>query len=154
MADNKPIRILIIHGPNLDLLGQRETDIYGHKSLAEINESIARCAKTLEAEVDFFQSSSEGAIVQKIGEARTEFQGIVINPAAYTHTSVAIRDAIAAINLPTVEVHLSNVDAREEFRRHSYLAPVCLGRISGFGANSYHLGLHGLVRHLRKDRHT
>lgn len=135
------MKILVIHGPNLNLLGEREPDIYGTTSLNDINAGIAALAEELKVEVEFFQSNHEGEIVEKIGAARKGFNAIVINPAAYTHTSVAIRDAIAASNVPAVEVHLSNIYGREEFRQKSLIAPVCRGQISGFGAESYLLAL-------------
>lgn len=135
-------KILVIHGPNLNLLGRRETDIYGKVSLNEINKSLEEEAKRLNLSIEIFQSNHEGEIVQKIQEVQSAgFNAILINPAAYTHTSVAIRDAISAIEVPTVEVHLSNIYAREEFRHTSLIAPVAAGQISGFGANSYRLGL-------------
>lgn len=135
-------KILIIHGPNLNLLGRRETDIYGKVSLDEINKSLREEAARLNLSIEIFQSNHEGEIVQKIQEAKPDgFNAILINPAAYTHTSVAIRDAVSAIEIPVVEVHLSNIYAREEFRHTSLIAPVAAGQISGFGANSYRLGL-------------
>lgn len=135
-------KILIIHGPNLNLLGRRETDIYGKVSLDEINKSLKEEAAGLNLSIEIFQSNHEGEIVQKIQEAKPAgFNAILINPAAYTHTSVAIRDAVSAIEIPVVEVHLSNIYAREEFRHTSLIAPVAAGQISGFGANSYRLGL-------------
>jgi 3-dehydroquinate dehydratase II len=137
-------KILIIHGPNLNLLGAREPEIYGKTTLEDINKSIAQVAKELGLEAKVFQSDHEGEIVQEIGQASKNFEGIVINPAAYTHTSVAIRDAVAACGLPTVEVHLSNIYAREEFRHKSLTAPVCKGQISGFGIESYILALHAI----------
>ena len=137
-------RVLVIHGPNLNLLGVREPDIYGNKGLAAINESLKALGGTLGMDIDTVQSNSEGDIVDTIQKARDEYDGILINPAAYTHTSVAVRDAIAAVGLPCVEVHLSNIHRREEFRRHSYTAAVCVGQISGFGPYSYELGLMAL----------
>ena len=137
-------RVLVIHGPNLNLLGVREPDIYGNKGLTAINESLKALGGTLGMDVDTIQSNSEGDIVDTIQQARDEYDGILINPAAYTHTSVAVRDAIAAVGLPCVEVHLSNIHQREEFRRHSYTAAVCVGQISGFGPYSYELGLMAL----------
>ncbi len=135
-------KILIIHGPNLNLLGERETDIYGQTSLDEINQSLKKEAKELNLSIEVFQSNHEGGIVQKIQEApKSGFNAIIINPAAYTHTSVAIRDAVSAVSIPTIEVHLSNIYAREEFRHTSLTAPVAAGQISGFGAASYILGL-------------
>lgn len=135
-------KILIIHGPNLNLLGKRETDIYGKVSLDEINKTLKKEAQRLNLSIEVFQSNHEGEIVQKIQEAKQAgFNAVLINPAAYTHTSVAIRDAISATEIPTVEVHLSNIYAREEFRHMSLIAPVAAGQISGFGAHSYILGL-------------
>jgi 3-dehydroquinate dehydratase II len=143
-------RVLVLHGPNLNLLGLREPGIYGSLTLAEINRALEEEAKKLQANVFPFQSNHEGVLVDAIHEAVGQHEGILINPGAYTHTSVALRDAIAAVNLPTVEVHLSNIHKREEFRHHSYIAPVAIGQISGFGAQSYLLGLQALVHHLRK----
>lgn len=142
--------ILVIHGPNLDLLGKREPQIYGSTTIAEINQALEAAAKTAGASVETFQSNHEGEIVSKIGAASDKFGGILINPAAYTHTSVAIRDAVSACGLPTVEVHLSNIYAREEFRHQSLVAPVAKGQISGFGLHSYELGLAALIRILKK----
>jgi len=136
-------RILVIHGPNLNLLGTREPHLYGTQTLAQINQYIGTSFPDLEFE--FFQSNHEGAIIDKIQQAQGNFDGIVINPGAYTHTSIAIRDAIASISIPVVEVHLSNIFAREEFRRRSVITPVCKGLISGFGAESYALGIRALV---------
>jgi 3-dehydroquinate dehydratase-2 len=134
-------RILVVNGPNLNLLGQREPDVYGKTTLEEIQSAMKSLAAELKLELTFFQSNHEGEIVDKIGAAAKEFSAIVINPAAYTHTSVAIRDAIAASGLPAVEVHLSNIYAREEFRHKSLIAPVAKGQIAGFGLNSYLLAL-------------
>jgi 3-dehydroquinate dehydratase-2 len=134
-------RILIIHGPNLQLLGTREPGIYGTVTLASINAQLRARAKKLKIGVTILQSNHEGAIVEAIGRARIRYQGIVINPAAYTHTSVAIRDALAAIGIPVIEVHLSNIHAREEFRKNSLISPVAKGTIMGFGPKSYLLGL-------------
>ncbi|MCC5638962.1 type II 3-dehydroquinate dehydratase [Nostoc sp. CHAB 5844] len=147
----QPLSILVLHGPNLNLLGQREPGIYGAVTLAEINRLLQEKAAPLQASVFAMQSNHEGALVDAIHEALGKHQGILINAGAYTHTSVALRDAIAAVNLPTVEVHLSNIYRREDFRHHSYIAPVVIGQISGFGAQSYLLGLQALVDHLRKD---
>lgn len=138
-------KILVIHGPNLDLLGAREPGIYGTATLASINRSLTRAAVAQKASVQFFQSNHEGEIVTRIGSADGAFDGILMNPAAYTHTSVAIRDAVAAVRLPVVEVHLSNIYAREAFRHHSLIAPVAAGQISGFGPASYELGLTALL---------
>lgn len=141
------MRILIINGPNINLLGTREPEIYGTLTLDKIEEELSKFASNLSLELKFFQSNVEGEIVDAIQKAKHEWgcNGIVINPAAYTHTSVAIRDAISAVALPTVEVHISNIHAREEFRKVSYTAPVCIGQITGFGIDSYKLGLKGLV---------
>ncbi len=140
--------VLVLNGPNLNLLGLREPGIYGNVTLEQINAELCRLAESLGARLEVLQSNHEGVLVDAIHDARHRHDGIVINAGAYTHTSVAIRDAIAAVQLPTVEVHLSNVDKRESFRHHSYLSAVVLGQISGFGADSYYLGLRGLIRHL------
>jgi 3-dehydroquinate dehydratase-2 len=139
-------KILVIHGPNLNMLGEREPEIYGSVTLDKINEEITALALELRVEVHVFQSNHEGEIVEKIGQARKDYDGIVINPAAYTHTSVAIRDAIAAAHVPTIEVHISNVYAREEFRQKSITAPVCRGQISGLGIDSYLLGIRAAAK--------
>ncbi len=131
------------------MLGKREPGIYGSQTLQDINEALVKVAESLEVKLTFFQSNHEGALVDTVQEALNLHQGILINPGAYTHTSVAIRDAIAAVAIPTVEIHLSNIHQREAFRHHSYIAPVAVGQISGFGADSYRLGLEGLVKHLR-----
>jgi 3-dehydroquinate dehydratase-2 len=141
--------VLVLHGPNLNLLGLREPGIYGSTTLAQINQQLKEDGKTLQAEVTPLQSNHEGVLVDAIHEAVNRYQGIVINAGAYTHTSVALRDAIAAVSIPTVEVHLSNIYRREPFRHHSYLAPVVVGQISGFGPESYRLGLQALVSHLQ-----
>lgn len=141
--------ILVIHGPNLNLLGEREPDIYGTVSLPKINQAIQKEAQKLSAQVMFVQSNHEGELVDVIGAAKKSYHGILINPAAYTHTSVALRDALAACGIPAVEVHLSNIYAREEFRRQSLTAPVCVGQVSGFGPESYLLGLRALVETLK-----
>ena len=140
----------MLHGPNLNLLGLREPGIYGSLTLAEINRLLESKAMELQAGIFSMQSNHEGVLVDAIHGALGKHQGIVINAGAYTHTSVALRDAIAAVNLPTVEVHLSNIYRREDFRHHSYIAPVVIGQISGFGAQSYLLGLQALVYHLRQ----
>lgn len=140
------MKVFVIHGPNLDLLGEREINIYGSVSLAEINQRLRAIAKENKAEVECFQSNHEGDIVDKIGKAKGKVDFIIINPAAYTHTSVAIADAIAATSIPTIEVHISNIYKREEFRRKSLIAPVCLGQISGFGDNSYYLALRAVLK--------
>jgi len=141
------MNILIVHGPNLGLLGRREPGIYGSATLEDVNRLCETAAKELGSTVTCRQSDVEGELVGWIGEASTEYNGIVINPAAYTHTSVAIRDAIAACGLPVVEVHLSNTHAREPFRHESLTAPVCLGQIMGFGPQGYVFGLHALHTH-------
>jgi len=138
-------KILVIHGPNLDLLGQREPKIYGRVTLKEINSSLKKIAKKLRVSLIIKQSNHEGEIVDFIGKAKNKFDGLLINPAAYTHTSVAIRDAIAASGLLTVEVHLSNIYSREEFRHKSLISPVAKGTILGFGQHSYYLGLEALL---------
>ncbi len=143
------IKILVLHGPNLNLLGMREPGIYGSVTLAEINQKLQTAATSLGAEVTCLQANSEGALVDAIHSAWGTQRGLLINAGAYTHTSIAIRDAIAAVNIPTVEVHLSNIYRREQFRHHSYIAPIAIGQISGFGAESYYLGLQALVHHLQ-----
>ena len=141
------LRLLVLHGPNLNLLGTREPSVYGNLSLAEIDKSIVRHAATLGIVVQSKQSNVEGELVTWIQNARGHFDGMVVNPAGYTHTSIAIRDAIAAVALPTVEVHLSNIHQREEFRHHSFIAGVALGQISGFGPTGYLLAVDGLLAH-------
>lgn len=142
------MKILIINGPNINLLGTREPEIYGTLTLDKINEELLAFANKLGVEIETYQSNIEGEIVDKIQWAKDNCDGIVINPAAYTHTSVAIRDAISAVALPAVEVHISNIHSREEFRKHSFIAPVCIGQIAGFGLDSYKLGLRGLINHI------
>jgi 3-dehydroquinate dehydratase II len=144
-------KILIIHGPNLNLLGEREKDIYGKESLKDIDSLLVETARSLGVELSIFQSNHEGELVQNIQDAKNNgFGAIVINPAAYTHTSVAIRDAISAIDIPVVEVHISNIYAREEFRQKSLIAPAAAGQISGFGINSYLLGLQAACSLMKK----
>jgi 3-dehydroquinate dehydratase II len=146
----RQLHVLVLNGPNLNLLGTREPGIYGSSTLTDINASLTEEAKFLGAVLTFGQSNHEGVLIDSIHESRGTQDGLVINAGGYTHTSVALRDAIAAVGIPTVEVHLSNLYKREEFRHHSYLAPVAIGQISGFGPDSYWLGLHALVRHLRQ----
>ncbi len=144
------MKILVVNGPNLNLLGTREPEVYGTLTLEKINKELLKYAKELGVDIEFFQSNVEGEIVNAIQAARQNCAGIVINPAAYTHTSVAIRDAISAVALPAVEIHISNVYAREEFRKHSLIAPVCVGQIAGFGLDSYKLAMLALVKFLNK----
>ncbi len=139
------MKILFLNGPNLNLLGQREPEVYGKMTLADIETDVRKLAKQLKVSVDFRQSNLEGELVGWIQDAKGKFDVIVINAAAYTHTSIALRDAIAAIGVPTIEIHLSNVHAREKFRHKSLIAPVCCGQITGFGAKSYLLGLQAAV---------
>jgi 3-dehydroquinate dehydratase-2 len=144
------MNILVLHGPNLNLLGTREPEVYGTLSLPDINHAIEELAIELGCNVKIVQSNSEGSLIDTIQSAIGMFQGIMINPAGYTHTSVAIRDALSAVDLPTVEVHLSNIHSREGFRAHSFIAPVAAGQICGFGRDSYLLGLRALVSILMK----
>jgi 3-dehydroquinate dehydratase-2 len=139
------MKILFLNGPNLNLLGQREPEVYGRETLADIEAAVRKRAKELKAKVDFRQSNVEGELVDWIQQAKGKFDVIVLNAAAYTHTSIALRDAIAAVGLPTIEIHLSNVHAREKFRQKSLIAPVCCGQITGFGSKSYILALEASV---------
>lgn len=139
------MKILILHGPNLNLLGTREPEVYGSMTLDDINKKMIELGKELGAEIKCLQSNHEGALIDALHDARAWAYGVVLNPGGYTHTSVALRDAISAIQIPVIEVHLSNVYAREEFRHTSLISAVCKGKISGFGWRSYELGLRGLV---------
>lgn len=141
-------RILVLNGPNLNLLGKRQPEIYGKATLADIEKQVRVLAKELDVEIDFRQSNSEGELVTWIQESTGKFDALVINPAAYTHTSLAMRDAISAAGIPTVEVHLSNIHKREPFRHHSYIAEVAVGQIAGFGVQSYLIGLRAAVAQL------
>ncbi len=146
------MKILVIHGPNLNMLGKREPEIYGTVTLNDINDRLAHLAAELGVEVSFYQSNHEGELVQKVQEAMGVYQVIVINPGAYTHTSVALRDALASTGIPTVEAHISNIYKREEFRKHSFISGVAVGQITGFGVDSYLLALRaaaGLIKNAR-----
>lgn len=147
---NSLAKVLFIQGPNLNLLGMREPEIYGRKTLKDIHQELASEAKRLGVDIDFFQSNHEGAIIDRIHQAVGECDGIVINPGAYTHYSIAIRDAFSSVQIPAIEVHLSNIHAREEFRHRSVIAPVIRGQISGLGVIGYHLALQALVAHFRE----
>jgi 3-dehydroquinate dehydratase II len=145
MPESAGIKVLVLHGPNLNLLGLREPETYGSTTLAEINQHLTQLGNEYQAVVLCRQSNHEGVLIDAIHDARGEYDGLLINPGGLTHTSVALRDAIAGVAIPTVEVHLSNIHKREEFRHHSYIAPVAIGQISGFGALSYYLGLRALI---------
>ncbi|CCY62991.1 MAG: type II 3-dehydroquinate dehydratase [Candidatus Gastranaerophilaceae bacterium] len=142
------MRILVINGVNMNMLGLRETEKYGTMTLKDLEKDLYAFSFEIGIDIETFQSNFEGEIVEKIHNAKDNFDGIVINAGAYTHTSVAIRDALSSVNVPAVEVHITNIYKREEFRHHSYLAPVCIGQISGFGLNSYKLGLKAVVDYL------
>lgn len=146
------MKILVLNGPNLNLLGTREPEKYGTQTLADIENFVKEEASKIGAEISFYQSNIEGELVDKIQQAKGFFDGIIINPAAYTHTSVAIRDAFLAVCIPAVEIHLSNIHTREEFRKNSFIAPACIGQITGFGANSYKLGLIAITDYLLQNQ--
>lgn len=146
------MKILIINGVNMNMLGLRETEKYGTMTLKDLEKDLYAFSFEIGIDIETFQSNFEGEIVEKIHSAKDNFDGIVINAGAYTHTSIAIRDAISAVNIPTVEVHMTNIYKREEFRHHSYIAPVCTGQISGFGINSYKLGLEAVVDYLSANK--
>ena len=148
---NNHINILVINGANLNLTGTREPHIYGTETLEDINGSLINAAEALGVGIDFYQSNHEGDIIDKLHSAKFDFDGVILNAGAFTHYSYAIRDAIASIDIPTVEVHMSNVHAREEFRRNSAISPVCVGTIAGFGSFSYHLALAALMERFKKD---
>lgn len=146
------MKILVLNGPNLGLLGTRETGVYGTMTLADMMKQLVSYGREKGVELDWFQSDIEGELVSKIGASRGQYDGIIMNPAAYTHTSIAIRDALQAVSVPCVEVHLSNIHAREPFRHTSLTAAVCVGQILGFGPASYLLGLDALVDHLKRKK--
>lgn len=148
MAD--PVKILVLDGPNLNLLGEREPDVYGTTTLADIHGQLARRAGELGAVIDTFQSNHEGALIDRLHAARGQYHGVIFNPGAFTHYSIALRDAVAGCGLPTIEVHLSNTQAREDFRRRSVIAPVAVGQIAGFGPLGYRLALEAVVALVRE----
>jgi 3-dehydroquinate dehydratase-2 len=146
------LKILVIHGPNLNLLGARDTSVYGKSTLAQINSTLRAEAKKQNADITIFQSNAEGVILDRLHAAIGKCDALILNPAGLTHTSVSLRDAVEASGIPTVEIHLSNIHKRETFRHTSFVAPVCIGQIAGFGADSYLLGLWALLRLLRAGR--
>lgn len=144
------MKILLLNGPNLNLLGTREPEKYGNTTLTDIEQTLKTEAKSKEVEIDCYQSNHEGDLVDKIQQATNNYDGIILNAGGYTHTSIAIRDAISSVQVPVVEIHLTNIHAREEFRHNSFIAPVCIGQICGFGAYSYILGLNAILNYLEK----
>lgn len=142
------MEILVIHGPNLNLLGIREPGVYGSLTLSDIDKRLGEVAETLGVGIEFFQSNTEGALIDAVQGARGRIDGIVINPGGYTHTSVALRDALSAVDIPFAEVHISNVHSREDFRKRSYFSDIAMGTVAGFGPASYELGLRGVVARL------
>jgi len=146
------VKVLVLHGPNLNLLGEREPAVYGTTTLAEIDARLARRARQLGAELETFQSNHEGALIDRLQRARREHDGAIVNPGGLTHTSIALRDAVGGLELPVIEVHLSNVHQREPFRRHSYLADVVVGQVSGLGPRGYELALESLVERVETRR--
>lgn len=144
------MKILLLNGPNLNLLGTREPEKYGNTTLNDIENNLKNIAQKQKIQLECYQSNHEGDLIDKIQQAKNNFDGIILNAGGYTHTSVAIRDAIAGVQMPTVEIHLTNIHAREEFRHNSLIAPVCIGQICGFGAKSYELGLDALINYLEK----
>lgn len=149
---SKNIQILIINGPNLNKLGEREPEIYGSETLDDINKKISSFCSNNAVTPSFYQSNHEGDIVDKIQSIKNSIDAIIINPAAYTHTSIAIRDALNLLNIPIIEVHLSNIYARETFRHHSFSAPICLGQIAGFGSYGYSLAILAIINHINKNK--
>lgn len=144
------MKILLLNGPNLNLLGTREPEKYGNTTLNDIENNLKNITQKQNIQLECYQSNHEGDLIDKIQQAKNIFDGIILNAGGYTHTSVAIRDAIAGVQIPTVEIHLTNIHAREEFRHNSLIAPVCIGQICGFGAKSYELGLDALINYLEK----
>jgi 3-dehydroquinate dehydratase II len=149
-AEPEEVKIAVVHGPNLNLLGRREPEVYGRQTLTDVNQELAAAAVGLGVDIHAFQANGEGELIDFIHGAASEADGFLVNAGAYTHTSIALRDALVGVGRPFVEVHLSNIFSREHFRRHSLLAPKAVGAIMGFGVESYILGLNGLVSYLRR----